>query len=89
MDSLALFKDLMLMAVSDGHLNEQELRMLAARAVRWGITDAVQGLPGGASRNSIGVVYQDIIATLYGVTATGFVVFLWPLAHLKIPIFSI
>ena len=39
MDSLELFRGLMLMAVSDGHLNEQELRMLAARAVRWGITD--------------------------------------------------
>ncbi|MGE4615381.1 MAG: hypothetical protein AAEJ46_13685 [Planctomycetota bacterium] len=49
----------------------------------WGITDALQGLPGGASRNSIGVVYQTIFATLYGVTATGFVVFLWPLAHLN------
>ena len=49
----------------------------------WGITDALQGLPGGASRSSIGVVYQTIFATLYGVTATGFVVFLWPLAHLN------
>ncbi len=49
----------------------------------WGITDAVQGLSGGASRNSIEVVYQAIFATFYGVTATGFVVFLWPLAHLN------
>lgn len=49
----------------------------------WGITDALQGLPGGASRNSIEVVFQTIVATLYGVTATGFVVFLWPLAHLN------
>ena len=49
----------------------------------WGITDAIQGLPGGAPRNNIGVVYQTIAATFYGVTATGFVVFLWPLAHLN------
>jgi len=49
----------------------------------WGITDALQGLPGGAPRGSIEVVYQSILSSLYGVTATGFVVFLWPLAHLN------
>jgi hypothetical protein len=49
----------------------------------WGITDAIQGLLGGALRGIIEVVYQAILATFYGVTASGFVVFLWPLAHLN------
>ncbi len=49
----------------------------------WGITDALQGLPGGASRGSIEVVYQCVLSSLFGVTASGFVVFLWPLAHLN------
>lgn len=49
----------------------------------WGITDVIQGLPGGVERNLIEVVYEAIAATFYGVTATGFVAFLWPLAHLN------
>ncbi len=40
MDRYELFKDLLVMAISDGQLDENELRMLASRAVRWGITDA-------------------------------------------------
>ena len=51
--------------------------------VAWGVTDAIQGLPGGVPRNTIEVVYQGVAATFFGVTATGFVVFLWPLAHLN------
>ncbi len=40
MNSYELFQDLMVMAISDGKLTEEELRMLAGRAIRWGITDA-------------------------------------------------
>lgn len=40
MDRYELFKDLMVMAISDGKLDESELRLMASRAVRWGITDA-------------------------------------------------
>ncbi|MEC9476779.1 MAG: hypothetical protein VX764_07055 [Planctomycetota bacterium] len=46
----------------------------------WGVTDALQELPGQAMRNSVEVVYQAIAASFYGVTMTGFVLLLWPLA---------
>jgi len=49
----------------------------------WGITNSIQGLPGEEPRNSYDVVSQTIFATFYGVTATGFVAFLWPLVHLN------
>jgi len=50
----------------------------------WGITDAVGAMgDAGGRRNTIEVVYQGLVGTFYGVTFTGFVVLLWPLAHLN------
>jgi uncharacterized tellurite resistance protein B-like protein len=40
MKTLEFFKDLMVMAASDGRLMEEEMAFLAQRAHRWGITDA-------------------------------------------------
>ncbi len=40
MNSYELFKDLMVMAVADGKLTPEELRMLEGRKIRWGISDA-------------------------------------------------
>ena len=40
MDRLELFRNLMVMAISDGKLTEDEIRFLGKRASRWGITDA-------------------------------------------------
>lgn len=37
----------------------------------------------GLQRNTIPVIFQGLAGTFYGVTATGFVGFLWPLAHLN------
>ncbi len=39
MQAYELFKDLMVMAIADGKLTEEELRMLAGRAIRWGISN--------------------------------------------------
>ena len=39
MDRYELFKDLLLLAAADGQVDESELRMLAGRAIQWGITD--------------------------------------------------
>jgi len=38
---------------------------------------------GSVSRNAIEVVLQSIIGVLWGVTFTGYVIFLWPLAYLN------
>ncbi len=40
MDRLELFRNLMVMAASDGKFTEDEIRVLGNRASRWGITDA-------------------------------------------------
>ncbi len=39
MDQLELFRNLMVMAASDGNLAEDEIKFLAKRANKWGITD--------------------------------------------------
>ena len=44
-----------------------------------GIWDAVAGGPG---RVAIAVATQDVVAVLWGVTLTGFLLFLWPMAYL-------
>ncbi|HUL68672.1 MAG TPA: hypothetical protein VLT17_00355 [Gemmatimonadales bacterium] len=44
-----------------------------------GIWDVVAGGPG---RIPIAVVTQDVVAVLWGVTLTGFLLFLWPMAFL-------
>ena len=48
-----------------------------------GLFDAIRGLPGGVARSPGEVIYQGIIGTLWGITFTGYVVILWPLAHLN------
>jgi uncharacterized tellurite resistance protein B-like protein len=40
MDRLELFRNLMVMAASDGKFTEDEIRFLGQRANKWGITDA-------------------------------------------------
>ena len=46
-----------------------------------GAWDALSGIPGKPGRDPIEVVSQNVVMTLYGVTMTGFVAFLWPLAY--------
>lgn len=46
-----------------------------------GAWDVLSGIPGKPGRDPVGVVSQNVLMTLYGVTMTGFVVFLWPLAY--------
>lgn len=48
-----------------------------------GLFDAARGLPGGARRITSAVILQDISGTLWGLTFTGYVAVLWPLAHLN------
>ncbi len=48
-------------------------------ALAVGLTDA---LSGSASRNRLDVVVEAVIGTWWGVTLTGFVIALWPLAYL-------
>lgn len=48
-----------------------------------GTFDAVRGLPGGGSRDTLEVISQGVFATLWGITFTGYVVVLWPLAYLN------
>ena len=46
-----------------------------------GLLDALLGLPGGKPRQVGEVIYQTIVGTLWGITFTGYVVILWPLAY--------
>ena len=39
MERIDLFQNLMIMAMADSKLTEEELRMLSGRAVRWGISN--------------------------------------------------
>jgi uncharacterized tellurite resistance protein B-like protein len=39
MDKLQLFRNLMLLAASDGKLTEEEIAFLSLRSARWGISD--------------------------------------------------
>lgn len=48
-----------------------------------GLFDVVQGLPGDVLRGTGAVISQSILGTLWGITFTGYVVVLWPLAHLN------
>ncbi len=43
MQSFEFFKNLMVMAASDGKITEEEISFLAKRASRWGITDTQFG----------------------------------------------
>ncbi|HIA28538.1 MAG TPA: hypothetical protein EYN79_10590 [Planctomycetes bacterium] len=56
---------------------------VALFGIACGIFDALRELPDGSQRNTIPVIFQGLAGTFYGVTATGFVGFLWPLAHLN------
>lgn len=40
MDSLTLFKDLMVMALADGKIADEEVKLLSLRAKTWGLTDS-------------------------------------------------
>jgi hypothetical protein len=48
-----------------------------------GLFDVWRGLPNGTARDPGEVVLQSVQAVLWGVTFTGYVLFLWPLAHLN------
>ena len=45
-----------------------------------GLWDTLNGIP-GKPRNTVEVVCQNVVMTLYGLTMTGFFAFLWPLAY--------
>ena len=48
-----------------------------------GAFDVLQGLEDGSPRDTLAVLVQGVIASLWGLTFTGYVLFLWPLAYLN------
>lgn len=48
-----------------------------------GVFDAGQGVYGAGTRSSGEVICQGLVGTVWGLTFTGYVVILWPLAHLN------
>ena len=48
-----------------------------------GVFDAFQGLDDGSPRDTFAVLLEGVFTTLWGLTFTGYVLLLWPLAYLN------